>query len=79
MLAQGSPHPRDMPNVRPMDDVFAVDDPPPAGWMHAIFDDGPYSDDVGRCVPGPPPKRVLTVTDGGRSCTYHLAKRRFVA
>jgi len=23
--------------------------------MNAIFDEGPYGEDVGRCVPGPPP------------------------
>lgn len=29
--------------------------------MHALFDAGPYGEDVGRCVPGPPAPETLTV------------------
>jgi hypothetical protein len=63
-----SPPPRDGSTLTAMDDVFAREDPPPSGWMRATFDGGPYDEDVGRCVPGPPPRRKLRVT----SCTYHL-------
>jgi hypothetical protein len=55
-----------------VEDVFETETAPPDGWMHAIFDGGPYTDDVGRCVPGPPPARMLTTTINGRSCSYHL-------
>lgn len=34
---------------------------PPAGWMHALFDGGPFAEDVGRCVPGPPPPDPLVM------------------
>ena len=46
-----------------MDDVFDTTGRPPAGWMNAIFDGGPFTDDVGRCVPGPPPPDPLVVGD----------------
>lgn len=41
-----------------MRDVFDTTGHPPAGWMHAVFDGGPYAEDVGRCVPEPPPDLV---------------------
>lgn len=44
-----------------MDDVFDLTGRPPEGWMHAVFDGGPFADDVGRCVPGPPPPDPLVV------------------
>lgn len=44
-----------------MDDVFDTTGTPPKGWMNAIFDGGPYGEDVGRCVPGPPPADSFTV------------------
>src|SRR5262245_40337217 len=40
----------------------------PSHWMNALFDGGPYADDVGRCVPGPPPADTFDV-DG---VTYYL-------
>lgn len=56
-----------------MDDVFDTTGRPPPGWMNAIFDDGPFREDEGRCVPGPPPRDPLVVDtpDGGRS-TYRV-------
>ena len=51
--------------------MFAKDAPPPAGWMRAIFDGGPYEPDVGRCVPGPPPPRSFKARKRGGS-TYYL-------
>ena len=36
--------------------------------MNALFDGGPYAEDVGRCVPGPPPPDTIEV-DGA---TYLL-------
>ncbi|MFE0462645.1 hypothetical protein ACFW1A_25655 [Kitasatospora sp. NPDC058965] len=57
-----------------MDDVFDTTGRPPAGWMHAIFRDGPFSDDVGRCVPGPhPPARIEVGPDKGGPFVYRLA------
>ncbi|MFE3073572.1 hypothetical protein [Streptomyces sp. NPDC059247] len=44
-----------------MEDVFDIAGRPPSGWMHAIFHGGPYGDDVGRCIPGPPAPEVLKV------------------
>ncbi|MFG2484703.1 hypothetical protein ACGFSI_18305 [Streptomyces virginiae] len=44
-----------------MEDVFDLTGTPPQGWMHALFGVGPYADDVGRCVPGPPAPEVVTV------------------
>ncbi|MFD8643689.1 hypothetical protein ACFV14_25730 [Streptomyces zaomyceticus] len=29
--------------------------------MHAIFHGGPYGEDIGRCIPGPPAPEILTV------------------
>ncbi len=40
-----------------MEAVFDTTGEPPSGWMHAIFEGGPYAEDVGRCVPTPPPGR----------------------
>lgn len=51
-----------------MDDVFDTSGRPPKGWMNAIFDEGPYGDDVGRCVPGPPPTDEFTA----KGVTYFL-------
>jgi hypothetical protein len=55
-----------------VDDVFAVDAPPPPGWVHAIFHGGPYDHDVGRCVPGPPHPKQFAVEVGGRRHIYYL-------
>jgi hypothetical protein len=55
-----------------VEDVFATEDAPPAGWMRAIFDGGPYHDDVGRCVPGPPAPTTLTVSDGAGAGVHLL-------
>ncbi|MFD9620641.1 hypothetical protein ACFWB2_25585 [Streptomyces virginiae] len=44
-----------------VEDVFDTTGRPPTGWMHAIFHGGPYGEDVGRCVPGPPAPDLLTV------------------
>lgn len=46
-----------------MENVFDTSGRPPEGWMNAIFDGGPFHDDVGRCVPGPPPPDPLIVGD----------------
>ncbi|MFK4122887.1 hypothetical protein [Streptomyces longwoodensis] len=50
-----------------MEDVFDVTGRLPRGWMHAIFGTGPYSEDIGRCVPGPPAPETITVplSEGG--------------
>ncbi|MFE9637066.1 hypothetical protein [Streptomyces sp. NPDC006463] len=50
-----------------MEDVFDMMGRPPSGWMHAIFHGGPYGEDVGRCIPGPPAPETLAVpqSDGG--------------
>ncbi|MEV6580081.1 hypothetical protein AB0M92_18175 [Streptomyces sp. NPDC051582] len=50
-----------------MKDVFDLTGQPPSGWMHAIFGGGPYGEDVGRCIPGPPAPATMTVPlpDGG--------------
>ncbi|MEU2544594.1 hypothetical protein ABZ618_03985 [Streptomyces roseolus] len=44
-----------------MEDVFDTTESPPKGWMHAVFHGGPYGEDVGRCVPGPPAPATLSV------------------
>ncbi|WP_329403397.1 hypothetical protein OG523_03535 [Streptomyces virginiae] len=44
-----------------MEDVFDLTGRPPSGWMHAIFGGGPYGEDVGRCIPGPPAPATITV------------------
>ncbi|MFF4012970.1 hypothetical protein [Streptomyces sp. NPDC001717] len=44
-----------------MEDVFDLTGTPPQGWMHALFGAGPYAEDVGRCVPGPPAPPVVAV------------------
>ncbi|GGS23592.1 hypothetical protein Snoj_20130 [Streptomyces nojiriensis] len=44
-----------------MEDVFDTTGRPPSGWMHAIFHGGPYGEDVGRCIPGPPAPEILAV------------------
>jgi hypothetical protein len=44
-----------------MDDLFDTSGRPPTGWMNALFDGGPYGEDVGRCVTGPPPADQLAV------------------
>jgi hypothetical protein len=41
-------------------DVFDTSGCPPDGWMNAIFDGGPFGDDVGRCVPRPPLDKFST-------------------
>lgn len=51
-----------------MEDVFDTSGRPPVGWMNATFDGGPYADDVGRCVPGPP----AAETFDARGVTYYL-------
>ncbi|MFI1973663.1 hypothetical protein [Streptomyces wedmorensis] len=50
-----------------MEDVFDTTGRPPKGWMHAIFHGGPYGEDVGRCIPGPPAPATLSVplAEGG--------------
>jgi hypothetical protein len=42
------------PYLRAVEDVFDLTGDPPPGWMHAVFEGGPYAKDVGRCVPIPP-------------------------
>ncbi|MCZ0979493.1 hypothetical protein O1L60_11480 [Streptomyces diastatochromogenes] len=56
-----------------MEDVFDTTGRPPKGWMHAIFHGGPYGEDVGRCIPGPPAPELLAVplAEGGVH-TYRL-------
>ncbi|MEW5631452.1 hypothetical protein AB1388_33655 [Streptomyces hydrogenans] len=44
-----------------MEDVFDVTGRPPKGWMRAVFRGGPYGEDVGRCIPGPPAPATLSV------------------
>ncbi|MEU3607265.1 hypothetical protein AB0E83_17750 [Streptomyces sp. NPDC035033] len=44
-----------------MEDVFDTTGRPPKGWMHAVFHGGPYGEDVGRCIPGPPAPATLSV------------------
>jgi hypothetical protein len=51
-----------------VEEVFDTTGRPPAGWMHALFDGGPFANDVGRCVPGPPPPDPLVVGE----TTYQL-------
>ncbi|WP_157848332.1 hypothetical protein [Streptomyces exfoliatus] len=50
-----------------VEDVFDMTGRPPKGWMHAIFHGGPYGEDVGRCIPGPPAPATLAVplAEGG--------------
>ncbi|MGW6389644.1 hypothetical protein ACWFR1_03870 [Streptomyces sp. NPDC055103] len=50
-----------------VEDVFDTTGRPPSGWMHAVFNGGPYGEDVGRCIPGPPAPETLAVPlpDGG--------------
>lgn len=56
-----------------MDDVFDVTGNPPQGWMHAIFNGGPYGEDVGRCIPGPPAPATIEVPwPDGRRHVYRL-------
>ncbi|MEU2244047.1 hypothetical protein ABZ572_32135 [Streptomyces sp. NPDC018338] len=45
-----------------VEDVFDTTGRPPKGWMHAIFHGGPYGEDVGRCIPGPPAPASLAVS-----------------
>ncbi|MGW4699456.1 hypothetical protein [Streptomyces sp. NPDC004285] len=56
-----------------MEDVFDTTGRPPKGWMHAIFHGGPYGEDVGRCIPGPPAPEIFEVplAEGGVH-TYRL-------
>ena len=54
-----------------MEDVFDTTGSPPAGWMHAIFADGPFEQDVGRCVPGPPPSDPLVIEPRGQRPAWH--------
>ncbi|MEU2507123.1 hypothetical protein ABZ621_20785 [Streptomyces sp. NPDC007863] len=44
-----------------MEGVFDTTGRAPEGWMHAVFHGGPYGEDVGRCVPGPPAPGTLSV------------------
>ncbi|MFC9791348.1 hypothetical protein [Streptomyces sp. NPDC057695] len=44
-----------------MEDAFDTTGRPPKGWMHAVFHGGPYGEDVGRCIPGPPAPATLSV------------------
>ncbi|OKJ69355.1 hypothetical protein [Streptomyces sp. CB02261] len=44
-----------------MEDVFDTTGTPPKGWMHAVFHGGPYGEDVGRRIPGPPAPVTLSV------------------
>ena len=46
-----------------MKDLFDTTGRPLKAWMNAIFDGGPFTDDVGRCVPGPPPPDPLAIGD----------------
>lgn len=56
-----------------MEDVFDLTGAPPQGWMHALFGRGPYADDVGRCVPGPPaPETVAVPLVEGGEFVYRL-------
>ena len=57
-----------------MEDIFDTTGRPPSGWMHAIFSDGPFMADVGRCVPGPPPPDPLIIAADAEvdSWTYRL-------
>ncbi|MFJ8296642.1 hypothetical protein ACIQ9R_12275 [Streptomyces sp. NPDC094447] len=50
-----------------MEDVFYTAGGPPKGWMHAIFHGGPYGEDIGRCIPGPPAPETFDVSpaEGG--------------
>ncbi|GAA2634364.1 MULTISPECIES: hypothetical protein [Streptomyces] len=58
-----------------MEDVFDLTGRPPRGWMHALFGAGPYGEDVGRCVPGPPaPESVPVPLPGGGEYVYLLVK-----
>ncbi|GLV84777.1 hypothetical protein Slala03_44660 [Streptomyces lavendulae subsp. lavendulae] len=58
-----------------MEDVFDTTGRPPSGWMHAVFHGGPYGDDTGRCIPGPPAPEFLEVPlpEGGEH-VYRLWK-----
>ncbi|MGE9695368.1 hypothetical protein [Streptomyces sp. NRRL F-5630] len=56
-----------------MEDIFDVTGRPPQGWMHAVFEGGPYAEDVGRCIPGPPAPDVIAVPlPGGGEHVYRL-------
>ncbi|WP_030547867.1 hypothetical protein [Streptomyces exfoliatus] len=56
-----------------MEDVFDTTGRPPKGWMHAVFHGGPYGEDVGRCIPGPPAPATLSVPlPGGGVHVYRL-------
>jgi hypothetical protein len=54
-----------------VEDVFDTTGRPPEGWMHALFTDGPFKDDVGRCVPGPPPPDPLIVERSVNGSDWH--------
>ncbi|MED7947527.1 hypothetical protein [Streptomyces sp. BE303] len=56
-----------------MEDVFDMSGTPPHGWMHVIFGGGPYGEDVGRCVPGPPAsERIAVPLPKGGEFAYQL-------
>ena len=56
-----------------MQDVFDLTGHPPEGWVHAFFGDGPYDQDVGRCVPGPPTPDPLEVeAPDGTTFVYRI-------
>ncbi len=56
-----------------MEDVFDLTGRPPHGWMHALFGGGPYGNDVGRCIPGPPaPETLAAPLPGGGEYIYRL-------
>lgn len=50
-----------------LEDVFDTTGRPPKGWLHAVFHGGPYGEDVGIRVPGPPAPATLSVplSEGG--------------
>jgi hypothetical protein len=54
-----------------VESVFDTTGRPRAGWMHAIFADGPFEQDVGRCVPGPPPADPLVIEPRGEWPAWH--------
>jgi hypothetical protein len=59
-----------MDGLKPMSATLRLARHP--GWVHSIFEGGPFGEDVGRCVPGPPhPKRTITHHNGRRH-TYYL-------
>jgi hypothetical protein len=58
----------------PIRDVFDTTGHPRRGWMHALFDGLPLSEDVGRCVPGPPAPQRMDVRDGAEVVASYVLK-----